>query len=196
MGVKEVAEKLINLIGEYPHLASPILGAGTGAITGGTFSEEGATGKGMVRGALLGGLIGGGAGLGAYGAHKAFPTAGSMTAAGAGMGGGVGGLLGQSKVSPWAMEMMKEEIAEKRRKKEKKEEEEMGKKEEKPQVKEAEVKEAAERLLAFEFGMDRWCETKKVDKGHFAKAAGVEPHEFTIAARLWFNDVEKQLPKE
>lgn len=194
MGLKETAEKIVQLIGDYPQLAAPLLGAGTGALTGAAFSEQGAIGTGALRGGLLGGLIGGGAGLGAYGAQKAFPTAGGMTAAGAGLGGAVGGLLGQSKASPWAIELMKMQHEEKRRKREEKEkgEEPMEKKEPEvePQVKEAQVKEAAERLTAFEFGMDVWCQKNGIEKAEFAKAAGVNPDEFTVAAKLWFEDVK------
>lgn len=190
MGLKETADKLVQLIGEYPQLAAPLLGAGTGALTGAAFSEQGAIGTGALRGGLLGGLIGGGAGLGAYGAQKAFPTAGGMTAAGSGLGGAVGGLLGQSKASPWAIELMKLQHEERHRKREEREKGEKKMEKNEPEVKEAQVKEAAERLTAFEFGMDVWCQKNGIEKTALAEAAGVNPDEFTVAAKLWFEDVK------
>lgn len=202
MGLAETVDKIVKLIGDYPHLAAPLLGAGTGALTGGAFSEEGVGEKGAIRGALLGGLIGGGAGLGAYGVHKAFPTAGGMTAAGAGMGGALGGMIGQSKVDPWTLELLKEKQEIRRKKRE-----EGGKVEKnrgviragepkEAQVKEAQIKEAAERILAFDYGIDVWCQKNNVDKGEFAKQAGVSEEDFPIAAKCWIEDVRKALPQE
>jgi len=187
-----IMAKIVSLVGEYPHLAAPLLGAGTGALTGSAFSEEGASGKGAIRGALLGSLIGGGAGLGAYGVHKAFPTAGGMTAAGAGLGGAFGGMLGQSKVDPWTLELLKEK--QERRKKKREEEDHVDKNKvvgQEAQVKEAQVKEAAERILAFDFGIEAWCTTNQVDKSELAKQAGVAEEDFVIAAKCWFEDVVK-----
>jgi len=180
-------KQLAAIIEEYPHLAVPLLGAVAGGTTGGVFSEEGASAKGALRGAILGAVTGGVAGLGAYGARSLAErfAPGSAARAGSILGGAAGGLFGQSKASPWTLELMKIEQEEKKRKIRKREEEAMG-----AEKRGEHVKEAADRLAAFDFGIDAWCDKNHVDKGAFAKEAGVTEKEFPAALKSWFEDVK------
>jgi hypothetical protein len=84
------------------HVAAlPVIGAGVGGLTGGIFSDEGAT----LRGALQGALLGGGAGVGGTLIRRFDPTQAALAATL--LGSGVGGLIGQRRVSPWTVEKMK-----------------------------------------------------------------------------------------
>lgn len=181
-------KQLAAVIEEYPRLVAPLLGALAGGTTGGVFSEEGASAKGALRGAILGAVIGGGAGLGAYGARSLAErfSPGSAAVAGSTLGGAMGGLFGQSKASPWALELMKLEHEEKKRKIRKREEETM----DTEKRGEEHVKEAADRLAAFDFGIDAWCGKNHVDKGEFAKEAGVTAEDLPTALKAWFEDVK------
>jgi hypothetical protein len=83
------------------HATLPLIGAGAGGVTGGIFSDEGAT----LRGALQGALLGAGAGLGGSIIQRFDPSQAALAATL--LGGGVGGLIGQRRVSPWSVEKMK-----------------------------------------------------------------------------------------
>jgi len=87
------------------HAALPAAGAAAGGITGGIFSDEGATSRGILQGALLGGGTGVAGTLGL----KALESINAPTLAllGTILGGGTAGLIGQRRVNPWSIEKMK-----------------------------------------------------------------------------------------
>jgi hypothetical protein len=95
----------------------PLIGAGAGGLTGGIFSDEGAS----LRGALQGALLGAGAGVGGTLIKQFDPSQAALAATL--LGGGVGGLIGQRRVSPWSVEKMKLNELEKMEKRKKLEEE-------------------------------------------------------------------------
>jgi hypothetical protein len=189
----------------------PTVGAGVGGLTGGVFSDEGATLRGILQGALLGA----GAGMGGEAIRRMRfqpETVGlGVTMAGA----GAGGLMGQRRVSPWAVEKMKLEELEKRRE-QRKLREVLGISEEKEGAfmatpdeartalkKEAEQTKMSEvefndRLKAFDFGMDVFfgSEHAKMDKKATAEGHGVEETDLAPAAVVWLQKQTEEQTKE
>jgi len=193
------AEKLTDFALKYPTLTAALTGAAAGAPVGAAFSEEGVEGRGAVQGALLGGSLGAVGGPAAKLLRSLVPSPQKALIVGGIGAGTLGGLLGQRKLSPWVMEHLKA-LADEEAK------ETMSRrvaKSEKPEDKEASVKmsqatlekqaeiekEATDRTLAFEFGMDTFMKNAGVRKNDFAKAAGVEnPAELTDRTIAWVSD--------
>jgi uncharacterized membrane protein YhiD involved in acid resistance len=184
----------------------PLVGAGIGGLTGGVFSDEGAGLRGMLQGAMLGG----GAGLGGNLLAAIKPADAALMATL--MGGGVAGLVGQRRVSPFAVEKMKIREMEKLDKQRKlREAEEQGlekqqslkedvmniqdlvksartalkNKQEKKASKTMTEAEFTEHARAFEHGMDVFMKQAGLSKKAVAQAAKVPVDKLALATMAW-----------
>lgn len=222
MPASEVVQKLLDFLkrapSEYPKLTGTTLGAATGGAAGGLFSEEGATGRGVMQGALLGG----GAGLGA-GALRELPLVPAALSAGIPI-----GWMARRKLSPLRAEELREQREERKRLRIKEELEEDRKKakasgwpeglekteahnskyKENPLMSAQEnlkfLKEAvqqnqeglekdAERLLAFDVGMEVFCEANGITKEAMAQAVGLEPEELAAETVAYLSQQAEQV---
>jgi len=200
MAKSEVAKLLLKLVKKYPYLFVPALGTATGAGTGAIFSDPGEEGRGALQGAILGGAAGTGAGLGARAVQKMLPTAEHAALIGAASGGTVGGVMGQRRLTPATLELLKMRGDEKDKAELKritralaageKEAAAMAKTEEEKQAEDKAV--LRDRLKAFDYGMDLFFQEEGpkigLDKSAAARAVGVEENEFAPAAAAWMRD--------
>jgi hypothetical protein len=207
MPASDVARKLLEFLKKAPtanpKLTGGALGAVSGGAAGGLFSEEGATTRGVLQGALLGS----GAGLG-VGALRELPlVAGSLAAA------IPVGWAARRKLSPLRAEELREQREEAKRKRLK---EEGGQNQQaessKPgeleaqaayntgyketalmsaqtnlkfikqalQPDDAQMEKAAEQLMAFDVGMDIFCENNGITKAALADAYGLTEQELAV----------------
>ena len=203
----ELVAGIKNFFTQHPHLAAPLLGAGVGGLTGSVFSEEGAGGEGALRGSLLGAGLGAGAGLGLGALSKVTPGYDTALLGGTLAGGGLGGIFGSTKPSPLKVERMKldeeERRAHRKAKSEKAEQEKqsstkgdaaMVENNVAVQTKEAEAVNA-ERLTAFEFGIEAFCKEAQITSDQLAQAAGVSRVDLVPATVNWLTtqlEAEKQ----
>jgi len=193
-------DRLTELARKKPWLVGALAGGAIGAPIGLVRSEEGEE----LRGALTGGLAGAGVGaLGGMGARKlqdvidaiAGSRGGQIATAG-GLGGLVGGGIGAAKMAPWIKkrlmrqaggepEMMEEENKEAQMANEpemktlaqiKAEKQGAQQPAQQPeQEKQAELeKVAADRISAFDFGIDLFCNENGLNKQAFAETLGFE----------------------
>ena len=198
----ELVAGLKNLFTKYPHIAAPLLGAGAGGLTGAVFSEEGAGQEGATRGALLGAGLGAGAGLGLGALRNAMPGYQTALLGGTLAGGGLGGIFGSTHPSAIKVERMKRDEDERRtRRRERLEKAEQEKQSSLKgdaamaeqaagpagtQTKEAEVEAmTAERMVAFEFGMEAFCKEAQITSDQLAQAAGVSRAYLVPATVNW-----------
>lgn len=174
---------------EHPAILAALIGGGTGATIGGLNSEDGSRGEGALKGALLGGTLGAAGGA----AGRKFkelselmtPSTSKALAIGGVAGGFAGGHMAKSTLSPWIRAKLEQAGLAKEQKippTEKKEASVMS------NEKQALEKEAAERMTAFDFGMDTFLAENNIDKAEFCKAAGLEhPGMLAPATIEWLN---------
>lgn len=164
-----------------PTLVAALLGSGTGAAVGGTFSDPGERGAGAVRGALLGGLAGTGGGVAAHGMITKMPSPETAMAYGALSGGTVGGYLGKKQLKPWLVQHLTDRGHGQK---------EAQMSQEQDLVKKAEMEKEAELNRAFDFGMDTYFANVGIDRAQLIKLAndkGAKVSDETLAEEtiLW-----------
>lgn len=208
MPASDVAKKLIEFLRkapiDHPKITGSALGALAGGTAGGLFSEEGAT----MRGALQGALLGSGAGLGVS-ALRDLPIVASAVGASIPV-----GLLGRRKLSPLRAEELREQREERkaqRRKKESmdnpakvvgerelqaaynykhKENALMSAKANLEFLKQAinnsaaELEKIAEQLMAFDVGMDIFCQNNGIIKAALARPFGLTEKELAVTTAV------------
>jgi hypothetical protein len=188
--LKELAEK-------YPAVLGALIGAPVGGAVGGFSSDPGEEGRGALGGAALGaglGAVGGGMSSAVRKATNEL-TPGPLTAVGLGAAGGglLAGRYAKSSIAPWIKERLLEQ------KESKKEASDMSQ-QVAEQAKEALEKQAelekvaADRVNAFDFGMEYFLAEKGIEKAAFAKQLGLEDPELLAPAMIqWLN---KQLEEK
>ncbi len=144
-----------------PTLVAALLGSTTGGLVGGTFSDPGERGSGVVRGALLGGLAGTGGGVAAHGLITKMPKPETAMAYGALSGGTVGGYLGKKQLKPWLIQHLTDQHGHK----------EASMSQEQELEKKAAMEKEAELNKAFDFGMNTFFEKLGIDRAALIKAA-------------------------
>ena len=201
------AQLLTDLAKNHPAIFGALVGVPIGTGVGTLASEEGNRTHGAIGGGAVGagvGAIGGMSGRKAQELYEMLnPTAVKAVTGGAILGGVMGGRWGKSQVAPWVKERMKEmdsekegaamesAMHEKHESAAQEKSEHLSKKGKPPMEKkdkdcpgakcasEEQMKEAATRVAAFDFGMDVWCKEHNVDKEAFAgavKTAGLLPN--------------------
>lgn len=210
MPASEVARKLIQFLKNaptaHPKWTGSAIGAVAGGASGGLFSEEGATARGVLQGALLGS----GAGLG-VGALRELPLLAGSLAASVPV-----GWAARRKLSPLRAEELREQREEEKRRmlqeeqtrKEDQEDLEYANPTElearaayRPRNKEntfmsaqtnikflkqalkqdtAELEKSAQQLMAFDVGMDIFCENNGITKAALARAYGLSAQELAV----------------
>jgi len=205
MPVSDVAKKLIEFLRKAPTNQPKLTGSALGALAGGTagglFSEEGAT----TRGALQGALLGSGAGLGVS-ALRDLPIVASAVGASIPV-----GLLGRRKLSPLRAEELREQREERKAQRRKKglmdnppkvvgelelqaaynskhkENALMSAKANLEFLKQAtnksavELEKTAEQILSFDVGMDIFCQNSGISKAALARPFGLTEQELAVA---------------
>jgi hypothetical protein len=188
----------------------PLLGAGAGGVVGALGSDENARLRGALQGAALG------AGAGALGstvntsadrlgeALRRIPHAIKDVVGPSVIGGGaLAGLMGASEASPYEIEKLRlaaEEKAERERRvlqllqELETKETNMSTPEEK-KAEEKQAVERAEKMLAFEFGIDTALDNMGLDKEATAKACGVSVSELPEALLSWRMQSEEEAKK-
>ena len=212
-----ILEGIKNFFAQYPHLAIPMLSAGVGAGTGALFSEEGAGGEGAARGALLGAGLGGagalGMNIGTSAIRSALPNTNQALMTGALAGGGLGGIFGSTHPSPLKVERMRADEDERRARRKARM---LAMEQEKRSSMKGEVTMAentvvgptgtqekaaeadlvnAERLVAFEVGIEKFCKEAQITSDQLAQAAGVSRVDLVPATVNWLTaqlEAEKQ----
>ena len=194
------------------HATLPVAGAAAGGVTGGLFSDEGAEARGALQGALLGAGVGLGGKMGLEALKRV--DAGDLALGGTLAGGGVAGLIGQRRLSPWVLEKLKLQEKEKAERWSRvhrpprggidkdgsaKENGNMGMQEMLKQAREAlnpdvpaEKKAGAEdfdtRLNAFEFGMEAKLKDLGIEKSAVAQAAQAPEGELALRTLAWVTE--------
>lgn len=194
--------RLLQLLSEHPMAAVPALGAGIGGATGAIFSDEGASGRGALQGALQGALLGTGGALTGRALHSVMPTPEHAMLAGSTAGGLLGGLFGQRRLSPWGMRRLELDRAEADKREAarafadelaKTKEAAMAEQTPIQQIRDSLTKQAAahdntpERLAAFDFGVDVYCQKTGLSKAELAKKAGVAEDKLSEGLVAWLN---------
>ena len=162
------ASNLKSVLLQYPKLSATLLGALIGGTGGAIASESGAEGRGALQGAFLGGGLGLAGGMAGKGIASMAPKPEDALLMGSAAGGVAGGLMGKRKLEPWMTHRQEKQSMDK-------------------QAEEAMQKEAADRTLAFEYGMDVYCGNTQIKKEELAKAAGSPPEEFTTRSIAWLS---------
>lgn len=190
---------LEELATKYPAVLGALIGAPTGAAVGGFSSDEGEEGRGAVGGALLGAGIGGVAGSMSNKANQIreilTPTMPGAVGIGGALGGVIGGRYAKAQLAPWIKERLLASGLKDKPPAAHKEASDMSQNTQNKEAleKAAMDKEAADRVSAFDFGMEYFLSEHGIDKAAFAKKLEVEPNELAPATIAWLT---KQLEEQ
>lgn len=194
-------QALKDMLARSPGLMSALMGAGVGAATGAAFSDPGESGRGALQGALLGGVTGGVGGGMTHRLTKAVPSPEAAAASSALLSGTFGGYLGRRKTSPWVLEHLRSIVGnDKEASVDNTQINNLdphlaASAKEGIEKKAALEKEAADRTLAFDFGMEYFLKEKGVDKNEFAKKAGLEDgNKLAEATIAWASEQTQEQP--
>lgn len=191
---------LAELAEKYPSILGALVGAPTGATIGGFSSDEGEESRGAVGGALLGGALGAGVGSMSNKANRIreilTPTMPQAVGIGGALGGVIGGRYAKAQLAPWIKERLLSSGIKDKPHVVHKEASDMSQntiQNKEALEKVAMEKEAAERVNAFDFGMEYFLSENGIDKTAFAKKLDVDPKDLAPATIAWLT---KQLDEQ